>query len=1012
MRIAPWIGTLLLLCLATPTHAARPKPGAPSTPEQREAAWQQHQQMQDASIFKGLSWRNIGPTGQGGRVVDLASVPGQPYTFYVAYATGGVWKTTNNGGSFEPLTDQLPNTVIGAIAVDPSQPETLWIGAGEPNAARSNYGGHGVFVSHDGGKSFARKGLTGTDRIAEILVDPRDSQRVLVAAAGKLYTPGGQRGIFLTEDGGDTWTQVLKPNDDWTGASDLVIDPTRPDVLYAALWTRTRTPWQFTESGDGSGIYKSEDGGRSWRELAGGLPQDAGVGRIGLAIAASQPDTVYASIDHWAELPEALRDLGDRPLSPQRLRTMSKDEFLKQDPEEIERFIRGADLPVELDAASLLAKVRDGSITLEQLLSRLEDGNAALFDNPAWGHTVWRSDDGGASWRRTHEEPIREVTYTYGYYFGEIAVDPSDAERVYTMGVPLIVSSDGGKTWSGYTNHPSVHVDYQAMWIDPNFPQRLIVGNDGGLDASYDAGITWRRLDAQPLGQFYTIYADMAEPYNVYGGMQDNGTWKGSSRTRWELGEDWSPINGGDGMWVAVDDESGDTYTGYQFGYYTRIDSAGKRHEVRPRAALNEPLLRYNWSTPVILSPHDARTVYMASNRLYRSFDRGRSWTAISPDMTSSKERGNVPFATITSLSESPLAFGRLGVGTDDGHVHVSTDGGVRWQQVDAALPADRWVSRVELSRHSSERIYLSLNGYRQDDDSVYLYRSDDFGASWQSIADGLPAEPVNVIREDTVNPDLLYVGTDRGVYASLDRGSSWQALDGGLPNVPVHDLFVHPRDRELIAGTHGRSAWIVDVLPVQQLSNEVRSSAVHLFHIDDLKASRDWRRRPDPWFDRPEHLPELTGTYWAKAAGPVRFRLLDEKDRPLATFEREAQVGLNSFRWNLALDSELTLAAEKQALRALDADKREERKHQPYAESQRLGHRLYPVPGKYTLEIVHANTTSRSGFEIKAPKPQDPRWTPAYKLRGDDGDGRHQDEERPHPRAGARGRGFAMPGK
>jgi nucleotide-binding universal stress UspA family protein len=414
----------------------------------------------------------------------------------------------------------------------------------------------------------------------------------------------------------------------------------------------------------------------------------------------------------------------------------------------------------------------------------------------------------------------------------------------------------------------------------------------------------------------------------------------------------------------------------------------------------------------VILSPHDARTVYMASNRLYRSFDRGRSWAAISPDMTRSKERGNVPFATITALSESPLQFGRLGVGTDDGHVHVSLDGGVRWQQVDARLPADRWVSRIELSRHEANRIYLSLNGYRQDDDRVYLYRSDDFGASWQSIAEGLPAEPVNVIREDTVNPDLLYVGTDRGVYTSLDRGRSWLALDGGLPNVPVHDLFVHPRDRELIAGTHGRSAWIVDALPLQQLDADVRNSAVHLFHIDDLKASRDWRRRPDPWFDRPEHLPELTGTYWAKAAGPVRFRLLDEKDRPLATFEREAQVGLNSFKWNLALDAELTLAAEKQALEALDADKRGELKHQPYAESQRLGHRLYPVPGKYTLEIAHVDTTSRSGFEIEAPKSQEPRWTPAYKLRGEGEEGRNQDEERPHPRAGARGRGFAMPGK
>jgi len=1011
MRTALWIGTLLL-CFAAPTPAARPKPGAPSTPEQREAAWQQHQRMEAESDFRGLRWRSVGPIGQGGRVVDFASVPGQPYTFYVAYASGGVWKTTNNGGSFEPLTDHLPSTVIGAIAVDPSAPETLWIGAGESNAARSNYGGHGLFVSHDGGKTFARKELTASDRIAAIVVDPRDGKRVLVAAAGKLYSPGGQRGVFLTEDGGESWTQVLKPGDDWTGASDLVIDPSRPDVLYAALWDRQRTPWQFTEAGDGSGIYKSVDAGRTWQKLSGGLPQGDTVGRIGLAVARSQPDTVYATIDHWAELPDALRDLGDRPLSPQRLRTMSKEDFLKQDPEEIENFIRGADLPVELDAKGLLAQVRKGTITLEQLISRLEDGNAALFDNPTWGHTVWRTDDAGGSWHRTHDTPIRDVTYTYGYYFAEIAVDPSDAERVYTMGVPLVVSSDGGKTWSGYANHESVHVDHHALWIDPNFPQRLVLGNDGGLDMSYDAGVTWRSVDAQPVGQFYTIHADMAEPYNVYGGLQDNGTWKGSSRSRWELGEDWSPINGGDGMWVAVDNDSGDTYTGYQFGYYTRIDSEGKRHEVRPRAPLTEPVLRFNWSTPVILSPHDPRTVYMGSNRLYRSFDRGRSWTAISPDLTRAKQRGNVPFATITSVSESPLAFGRLGVGTDDGHVHVSTDGGARWQPVDASLPADRWVSRIELSHHDANRIYLSLNGYRQDDDRVYLYRSDDFGASWQSIADGLPMEPVNVIREDTVNPDLLYVGTDRGVYASLDRGRRWQALDGGLPNVPVHDLFIHPRDRELIAGTHGRSAWIVDALPLQELDADVRNAAVHLFHIDDLKASSDWRRRPDPWFDRPEYLPELTGTFWAKQPGTVRFRLLDEKDRPLAQFEREAIEGLNRFDWNLMLDPELTLAAEQQALEALDADKRAELKHQPYAESQRLGHRLYPVPGKYTLEIAHADTTSRSAFEIKAPKAPEPRWTPAFKLRGEDEDGRSQDEERPHPRAGARGRGFAMPGK
>lgn len=1001
-----------LLCgLSAAAQAARPKADAAISPKARAAAWEQHQRMEAASLFQGLNWRNIGPTVQGGRVVDIESVPGQSYTFYVAYASGGVWKTTNNGGSFEPLTDRLPSTITGDIAIDPGAPDTLWIGAGEPNAARSNYGGHGVFVSTDGGKSFQNKGLADADRIARILIDPRNGKRVLVAAAGKLYSTGGSRGVYLSEDGGNSWKQVLKGEGAWTGASDLVMHPENPDILYAALWDRKRTPWQFTESGPGSSVHKSTDGGRTWRKLE-GFPSGKGIGRIGLDIARSQPDTVYASIDLWRDLPAEHQLAGDRPLSPRRLQSMSKAEFLLQDPEEVEAFIRSSDLPAEYDAKKLLAEVRSGALELDTLRERLKDANSALFDSDVWGLTIWRSDDAGGQWRQTHSEPLRDVVYSFGYYFGQVRVDPSNPEQVYALGVPLIVSKDGGKTFSGYATHRDVHVDHHALWIDPNFPQRIVLGNDGGIDISHDAGMTWRRMDGQPVGQFYTIYADMAEPYNVYGGLQDNGTMQGSSTTRWELGQDWKAIGGGDGMYVAVDDEGKYTYTGYQFGNYTRTDSSGKRMEVRPRSTLTQPALRYNWNTPVVLSPHNAQVVYFGANRLYRSMDKAQSFTAISPELTSSKERGNVPFGTITSISESPKRFGLLAVGTDDGHVHVTRDGGLNWQAVDGRLPAQRWVSRVELSAHVENRLYVSLNGYRQDDERVYLYSSDDLGRSWRDIGRGIPAEAVNVVREDSVNPDVLYVGTDRGVYVSIDRGANWQTLDGNLPNVPVHDLFVHPRERELIAGTHGRSAWVVDVLPVQELSAEVRAKPAHLFHLDPVQASRGWRRQSDGWFDRPENLPSMSGTYWAANAGPVRFTLLDPNGSALGTFERSAKAGLNSFEWNLELQADPILAAEAKALEKLDADQRDQLQHRRYSESVRLGHRLYPLPGKHKLRIEAGGTSHEVALEIKAAKDFEPRFVPKYKLRGEGDSERSQPEPLPHPRANSRARPWTLPGK
>ena len=1008
----------LFVCLALgvslgQAQAARPKSEGPTPAAVRAAAWQQHQRMEQESLARALRWRSIGPTVQGGRVVDVEMVPGQPASFYVAYASGGVWKTVNHGGSFEPLTDKLFNTVVGDVAVDPRAPDTLWVGTGEPNAARSNYGGHGVYLSRDGGKTFEHKGLADTDRIARVRVDPRDSRRVFVAAAGKLYSTGGGRGVYLTEDGGSSWKQVLKGEGEWSGASDLVMHPTDPDTLYAALWERKRTPWQFTESGAGSALYRSRDGGRTWTKLT-QFPSGKEVGRIGLAVSPARPDTVVASVDLWRPVPPELRHAGDRPLSPKRLKTMSREEFLRQDPDELEAFVRAADLPAEVDGAKLLAGVKEGSITLDSLRERLSDANAALFEADIWGLTIWRSDDAGTNWRQTHERPIRNVSYTYGYYFGTVALDPGNADRVYAMGVPLVVSEDGGKSWSGYANHRDVHVDHHALWIDPANPQRLLLGNDGGVDISYDRGLTWRKLDAQPVGQFYTLQVDMAEPYNVYGGLQDNGTLKGSSRTRWELGQDWSFLSGGDGAFVAVDGEGKHTYTGYQFGNSMRLDADGKRHEVRPRSPLSEAPLRYNWMSPLMVSPHNPQVVYFAANRLFRSFDKAKSFQPISPDLSRSKARGNVPFGTITSLSESRLRFGQLAAGTDDGQVHVTRDGGLSWQDVGDGLPLDRWVSRVEWSQHVEGRLYLSLNGYRQDDDRAYLYASEDFGRNWRAIGAGLPAEALNVVREDPVNADLLYVGSDRGVYASLDRGASWMALAGGLPKVPVHDLIVHPRDRELIAGTHGRSAWVLDVLPLQELSAAVRSKAVHLFHLDPLQADRNWRREPDPWFDRDEYLPSLQGSLWAAAAGSVVLSLVDTDGQTLARFERVVQAGLNSFEWNLQLDAEQALAAERLALqKKVPEAEREQLRHQRYGESVRLGHRLYPLPGKYQLRAELGGASSATPLEIKPPKPFEPRLAPLPKRRGDGGDAlRTQAQPLPHPRAGARGRAVTLPGR
>lgn len=1001
----PFVQILALsFLLAPPLMGERPAPGAPGTPESRKMAWDRHLELDEASEFKGLEWRNIGPVVQGGRVVDIESVPGEPYSFYVAYASGGLWKTTNNGVTFEPLFDHQPTMIMGDVAIDPQNPNTIWVGTGESNSSRSSYGGLGIFRSDDGGATWRPMGLEATDRIGRVLVDPRDSKRIYVAALGKLYTPGGQRGIYRSTDGGDSWQEVLAGDaEGFVGFIDLAFEPGNPDVLYAASWERSRRPWQFVEGGEGSGLWKSSDGGDTWQRLEGGFPRSESIGRIGLAVSPSHPNIVYASVDNQESLPEELWDMGDSPLSAKRLQGMSKEDFLAHDSDTIEDFIRSNDLDTELDAKKLITKLEDGELTIQDLIDELSDANANLFDTDIRGLEIYRSDDGGASWKRTHDEPLREVVYTYGYYFGQIRVAPDDPDRLFALGVPLITSDDGGKTWRG-ANGRGVHVDHQAQWIDPHHPERTWLGNDGGLDASYDGGKTWVKIDAEPVGQFYAIALDMAEPYNVYGGLQDNGSLRGSSRSRPGI-DPWVRIGGGDGMHVEIDPRDDTVYTGYQFGFYFR-SGGGPPASVRPRDKLKEVALRYNWQTPIRLSSHNPDVLYFGSQKLYRSLDRGDTWTAISDDLTQASERGDVPYATITTLSESPLRFGLIWVGTDDGRVWVTDDHGVDWFEVDGALPATRWVSRVVASQHVEERAYLSLNGYRDDDATPYLYVTEDLGKSWRSLAKGLPSEAINVVREDPVNADVLYVGSDRGVYVSLDRGESWQGLPNGLPNVPVHDLKVHPRDRELVAGTHGRSIFVLDALPIQELG-AVRDETIHVFPVEPVQYQRAWQGRVSRWFEDLIEFPEVRIPFWASEAGKVTLAVLDEDDRELRTIETEVEPGVSTLAWDLLLDRDLALEAERSRNAEAEAedgkDEKKGRHHRrrggeetadmgaekgsrakiPWAEADRLGWSLYPTPGRYTLQLRLGEATSRTDFEIEKPEPQTPRSEPPPKIRG-----------------------------
>lgn len=878
----------------------------PFTPAaDRIRSFGQRQETKAASIANGIAFRNIGPTVMSGRVADIDVSPSDPSHFYVGYASGGLWKTENNGTSFKPLFDKEMVMTIGDIAVN-WQRNIIWVGTGEVNSSRSSYSGTGVFKSMDGGKTWQHLGLGESHHIGRIVLHPTDPNTAWVAVLGHLYSPHPDRGVYKTSDGGKSWRKVLYVNDN-AGAVDLMIDPADPKTLYAAAWERERRAWNFVESGAGSGLYKSSDGGEKWSKLPSvGFPTDSNAGRIGLAMFRTGGRRVlFAAIDNYKLRPKKEDDAD--ALSKDQLRKMGKDEFVKLPKYKVKDYLSSNGFPEKYNADKIIEMVKSDKLKPSALVEYTEDANAQLLSSEVIGLEIYRSDDDGKTWKRTHTDLIDDMYSSYGYYFGQIRVATYDVNKIFVLGVPVLRSDDGGKTFRS-VNGDNVHADHHALWINPRRPGHIILGNDGGINISYDDGESWIKCNTPPLGQFYAVAVDMAKPYNVYGGLQDNGVWYGPSNYR--AGTEWhdsgqypyKSIMGGDGMQVAVDTRDNATvYTGFQFGNYFRLNTkTGENKYITPKHELGESPLRWNWQTPIWLSTHNQDILYMGANRLYRSLNQGNDFQAISSDLTTGGKKGDVPYGTLSSIHESPLRFGLLYTGSDDGLVHVSRDGGATWTNISAGLPKDMWVSRVIASAHSESRVYVTLNGYRWDHFEPYLFSSDDYGKTWQKLGVNLPMEPINVVREDPKNPDLLYLGTDHGLYFSLNRGGSFMLLDNGLPATPVHDLVVHPRDAELVVGTHGRSLYVGRVKELQQLSAENQAKNLLVFEMDKMRASPRWGSVG--WWNSTK--PSASIPVYVRNAGKMSISIATESGIVLKTWAAEADKGLNYIPYDLSIDA------------------------------------------------------------------------------------------------------------